>query len=194
MLECMTGRPDVTSPLRHSLSGHRATILVTGVPGSGKTTLARQLAAALDLPLLGKDTVKEALFDTLGTGSREWSLKLNEASLAVLWAIVADTPVSTVVDLWLDPSRDLTAFHDGFAHRGCDRAYEVRCICPGDVAAARYAARTRHGGHLPADETTLHRIREAATLSRPLGVGPGYDVDTTRPVDVDAIVRWIGTG
>jgi tRNA uridine 5-carbamoylmethylation protein Kti12 len=47
-------------------------VLVTGPPTSGKTTLARPLAHHLDLPLLGKDAIKEALFDTLGTGDRAW--------------------------------------------------------------------------------------------------------------------------
>jgi uridine kinase len=35
-------------------------VLVTGPPASGKTTLARPLADALDLPLIGKDLIKEA--------------------------------------------------------------------------------------------------------------------------------------
>jgi predicted ATPase len=43
-------------------------VLVTGPPGSGKTTLAVPLARRLELPLIAKDTIKEALFDALGTG------------------------------------------------------------------------------------------------------------------------------
>ena len=40
-------------------------VLVTGPPASGKTTLARPLAAALGRPLIGKDLINEALFDAL---------------------------------------------------------------------------------------------------------------------------------
>ena len=41
-------------------------VLVGGVPGSGKTTLARQLAPLLEVPLIAKDAIKEALMTALG--------------------------------------------------------------------------------------------------------------------------------
>ena len=41
-------------------------MIILGSPASGKTTLARRLAAELAVPCLCKDDVKEALFDVLG--------------------------------------------------------------------------------------------------------------------------------
>jgi len=40
-------------------------VVVSGPPGSGKTTVARELARALGFPLLSKDTIKEAMMASL---------------------------------------------------------------------------------------------------------------------------------
>jgi len=40
-------------------------IVVTGMPSSGKTTVAEDLSRRLQLPLIAKDTIKESLYDTL---------------------------------------------------------------------------------------------------------------------------------
>jgi predicted kinase len=40
-------------------------VVVSGPPASGKTTLARTLRPALGLPVMAKDTIKEALMTVL---------------------------------------------------------------------------------------------------------------------------------
>jgi glucokinase len=167
-------------------------VLVTGVPGAGKSTLAAQLAVALAAPLLSRDAVKESLFDSLGVRDRAWALSLGRASARVIWSLVASGAPAAVVDIWLDPLRgDHDDARDGLAAAGITGALEVLCRCPGEVAAQRYAARHRHPGHLGADESTLQRIREAAAAMTPLGVGPSIEVDTTAPVDVAALAQQL---
>ncbi len=43
-------------------------IVVSGAPGTGKSTIAAAVAAHLGWPLLSLDTIKEALADVLGLG------------------------------------------------------------------------------------------------------------------------------
>src|SRR5262245_13500660 len=63
-------------------------IIVTGLPATGKTTLARRLAADLRLPLVTKDEIKERLFDQLGWHDRAWSLRLGQATYDLLYYFV----------------------------------------------------------------------------------------------------------
>jgi len=72
------GEIDVSHSRRPGLP--RLLVLTTGLPGAGKTTLARQVAVALELPLLSKDIVKERLSDILGVHDRAWSMKLGAAA------------------------------------------------------------------------------------------------------------------
>lgn len=43
-------------------------IIINGLPGTGKTTIAKPLASKLGFPLIAKDGIKEFLFDTVGLG------------------------------------------------------------------------------------------------------------------------------
>ena len=47
-------------------------VVVSGLPASGKSTVARTLAGALGLPLLDKDVFLEALFASDGIGDAAW--------------------------------------------------------------------------------------------------------------------------
>ncbi len=169
----------------------RIVVVVTGLPGSGKTTLSRRLSGALKLPLLSKDLIKESLFDVMGVNDRAWSLHLGAAAMEVLWSVLGECPGGAVVDLWLDPRRDVGLAQRGLARAGVRTACEILCQCPADVAVQRYAARVRHVGHLPPDDTTLQRIRDAEPLMVPLGIGPTRRVDTTTAVDLTELSRWL---
>jgi len=166
----------------------QALIVVTGLPGAGKTTLAEQLAHRMCRPLFSLDTVKESLFTRLGLTDRAL---LRAASLDIIAALQRSSPAGGVVDVWVDPTRDPEAVRHLLVEVGIDRRAELQCVVSGDVAAERFAARPRAGPHRPADAELLQRIRSSAALLRPLGVGPCLAVDTSGRVDLDPVVGWL---
>lgn len=60
-------------------------ILITGIPASGKTTLAKALSRQMGIPWFSKDGIKEQLFDTVGFQSREEKVRLGIASQELLY-------------------------------------------------------------------------------------------------------------
>ncbi len=60
-------------------------ILVTGIPASGKSTMAKLLAKHLSIPMISKDAIKELLFDDVGFKSREEKVKLGIASMNIMY-------------------------------------------------------------------------------------------------------------
>jgi hypothetical protein len=73
-------------------------VVVSGPPASGKTTLARELAGRLRLPLVAKDTIKDALMSQLGAPDIETSRRLGRAAVAVMLAVARESPVGAVVE------------------------------------------------------------------------------------------------
>jgi len=162
-------------------------VVVSGIPGSGKTTLATRLGAESRLPVLSKHVIKESLMDTLGSGDLEWVSRLSRASHAVLYAVVRALPGDVIIE---------AHFHRGVAEPHLlalgRPLVQIYCRCPVDVAWARYATRrddpARHPGHRPEhqDEEATRSWRESTPAPLDLDA-PLLDVDTSGPVDVDGL-------
>jgi predicted kinase len=166
-------------------------VVVTGIPASGKTTLATALGARLGWPLISKDVVKEALFDALGTGDLQWSQRLGRAGHLVMYSLAATMP-RVILEAHFQPGvaePELLALHRPLV--------QIYCRCPVDVAAKRYRRRIddpdRHAGHLPEHQSdeVIGRWMKDPTGPLDLPDAPLIEVDTTVPVDLESVVASI---
>src|ERR1700753_2273802 len=75
-------------------------IVVSGAPGTGKSTVAGVLATEFGLPLLSLDEIKEALADVLGTGGEDWSNQVGDAAAEIVFRLWASFPGAVARGWW----------------------------------------------------------------------------------------------
>jgi predicted kinase len=161
-------------------------VVVTGMPSSGKTTIAESLAVRLQLPLVAKDDLKESLFETLGAGDIAWSGRLGDAAYDLMFTL-ARTMLRAHVPLIVEAnffSGQATRFITLPAHR----VVQIYCDAPLPVLLERYAARERHPGHNDNRKIKELPARHASGAHAPLDVpGETIRLDTSAPVDLAAL-------
>lgn len=138
-------------------NSHTLLIIFGGLPATGKTTLAKNLAQLLGATYLRIDTIEQALRD-----SSTANLEINEEGYRIAYAVAEDNlrlgravisdsvnPICLSRDAWID-----------VAHRAQARAVEVEVICS-DLQLHRQRVETRlvdiRGLKLPTWEQVVSR-------------------------------------
>jgi len=164
-------------------------VVVTGLPGAGKSTIARCLRDALAWPLLAKDAIKESLFDSLGWSDRAWSKRVSVASYDLMFRCAAEL-LRVQVNCILEGNFRWSENEHHFAHLTAEHAptfVQVFCSASQPVLQARLRARAtdaaaRHPGHV--DAASLAEL-EAELCERPPTPlplsGPLVRFDSTSP-------------
>ena len=123
-------------------------VVVTGPPASGKSSIARDLASALEIPFISKDELKERLYEVLGSGD-DVEETVDTAALAILFS-VAHSNLAAGVGVLVESNFDADSDTEPI------RAFEARIVqvhCGGDTDelvrtfAERSARGDRHPGH-----------------------------------------------
>jgi adenylate kinase family enzyme len=158
--------------------------VVNGPPGSGKTTLGRDLAVELGLPFVSKDVIKEALMAVWGVPNVEASRRLGRAAIAAMLAIASDSAIGAVLEA--NFKRSLAEIE---LNRLDGLVVEVFCRCPRDLCRARYRERSenRDPGHLDSERRDEELWNEE-TVNPVAGGWPVIEVDTSTAVDLAWIV------
>lgn len=166
-------------------------VLVSGPPGSGKTTVARPLAERLGFALLTKDDIKETLYMSLegAAGDLEFSRRVGSAAMDLLWALAPHCPAVVLEANFRtksDYEREKVAGLLVHAHM-----VEVYCRLPREEASRRFAERARHERHHPAHALAEMPPERMMEYEEPFAMSPVIEVDTRTPVDVDAVTARV---
>ena len=153
-------------------------IIVSGPGGSGKTTLAHQLAATLGCPALCRDEIKEGMVASNPGFVPATSDQLTERTYDVFFEAIAlflKAEVTLVAEaafqhpLWwrgLEPLTDLAMLRI------------VRCQAPAELtrqrALTRMAAEPTRAAHADTEHFSVHRTFDLIHLD-----APTLDVDTS---------------
>ena len=161
-------------------------VVVTGMPSSGKTTVAEGLAHRLRLPLVAKDEIKESLYDSLGSEDAAASARLGAAAYALIVALAraalaAGASLIVEANFFTDQAAELAALPE-------HRTVQIHCHAPLPTLLERYAGRSRHAGHRDAEKIKELPARFASGAHDPLALdGDLIRLDTTEPLDLDAL-------
>ena len=157
-----------------------------GLPASGKTTLSKALAEALNLPLINRDDIKVRILDAVGWGDREWSKKAGKASFNILDDIINQMILSKssfIIESDFNPEFANEKFNT--ISKSGYKFIQIICTADPDIIISRWKHRAAHDKTHPSSTEGKQGLNE---LLEAISKGP------RKPLDIPGEVMTIDTG
>ena len=162
-------------------------IIVNGLPGTGKTTLAKRLAADVHLPVFSRDGLYEPLYDALECRSNGSPPLLGPAAFTLLYSVIGAVLAagqSVIIEQFFGRPELRTAELLNLQHSTDFTPFQILCKAEGSVLLERFLARVRaeerHAGHQDQEWLEQNKARLLQGQLAPLALGGQLvEIDTT---------------
>lgn len=162
-------------------------ILMAGLPGTGKTTVARQLAERLHATILSKDTVRHALFTPelieYSTEQDDFVIDMLLHTAEYIWRTHPQQIIILDGRTFSRESQRRQVISFAKQHRQAWRI--VECVCADDVAKAWLA---QPDPSHPAGNRTPELFDEVKRRWEPIHE-PKLTINTSAEVDLNSVIQ-----
>ncbi len=162
-------------------------IIVNGLPGTGKTTLARRLSTDLRLPIFSRDGMYETLYDALECQVHGSPPMLAPATFTLLYYVIGSLLAagqSAIVEGFFGRPELRGAEFLHLQQTSDFEPFQILCKADGEILVERFLARVgtegRHTGHSDLEwlEHNKERLLQGHLTPLALG-GQVIEIDTT---------------
>lgn len=170
-------------------------IIISGLPGTGKTTLSKNISDKLNLPLVSADAIKEVMWDTMGHEfDFDFSDKIGRTAFELMYYFIEGSllkGISLVAEAYFSPERNNERINQ-LKNKFNVRLLQIYCNCETNALQKRFKERMKkesyHKGHkhvisLYGEDRILDSL-EAKNKRLDID-GATYDLDTTNPGSIN---------
>lgn len=166
-------------------------IVICGLPGTGKTTLADTLSKRLKITCISKDAIKEALYDELGLKNLEDSLAIGKRSIEVMLNLAeknVQLQKNVIIEAPFRFEEDYQLFSKWIQQYKVDFTAIICTVSP-EIRENRFYNRPRHEAHHD-NERKFEEQTEDIYHKLP---GKQLWIDTNKPVSniIDEMIDQI---